>query len=210
MKYYILIIVLLFSTQLNYAGSDYHWVKMNFPDVEVTMIANFESDLYAVSVENELYHFNMYTDNKDTWEVVETGIEARITCVSPRFLGTDKGLYFIDHYDLTFDKIDEFENMNISGVFYRPLVSQFLFIETDMGLFSQTFDGAIKKCTRPDGKKIGDIVEGSSSRILGLTTSGELFYSRDTCQTWTKAVENPEGHKFTAIEEHSYWEPGWF
>ncbi|MCK5741347.1 MAG: T9SS type A sorting domain-containing protein, partial [Chlorobi bacterium] len=194
---------LLLSVNNSYAQDEDSWLKTDFPDSEVRLICGFETDRrIALAVDNNLYQQFWQNTDKYNWIKIEfQDEEIIINAISEDYVGTNKGLYLIYHSEGSFSKIEIVGNLNILEIFQPFQASYGTFISTSQGLYTFTKTELIK-CVLPD-----DVVEISAmafnrdqDEIIGLTTTGELYVSVDNCQSWTKAVENPEGHLFTAVK----------
>ncbi|MDA3843208.1 MAG: hypothetical protein PF588_02410 [Candidatus Kapabacteria bacterium] len=177
------------------------WLKTNFPDKEVIQIFGKEaSEQTALSLDNEIYIKKSIGSNKYEWLKKELFSENEIiNALSYNYIGTDKGLFLIYQAGYSIERVDVVGDMNILDIFESKGGYGTTFLQSPEGLFTFTASELIE-CALPGTDQEITAMAFSNNRTMSLTTSGELFVSNDNCQTWTKAIENPEGHLFTAIK----------
>ena len=200
MKNYLLIIVALFlsfSASVAYAQvDDDYWVKTDFPDTEVSLMFQESSYMvFAITSNNEIYK-----SSNSGWEKTQIIINSNVTSLGnygyfEMLAGTDRGLYAIDLFDLTIEKINYFSQMKIIYI-ASDMFDTYVVTDRKLYYYSSLYEEWIE-CKLPDGNKTLKTITIGSHSVLGITNSGELFVSEDNCETWAKAAENPDGQVFT-------------
>ncbi|MCK5740800.1 MAG: T9SS type A sorting domain-containing protein [Chlorobi bacterium] len=190
---------LLLSVNVFADVDDDSWLKTDFPDKELRLITVEDAgSCLALTKDANIYNHNMDSEEIHTWLKIEFEIEGNVTALSDNYVGTDQGLYLYQ-YKSVYEKIDVVGDMNILEIFESGGGYGTTFLQSPEGLFTFTASELIE-CALPDTDQEITAMAFAENRTMSLTTSGELFVSNNNCQTWTKAVENPEGHLFTAIK----------
>ena len=195
--------IMLSATVSNALEEDY-WVKTDFPDTRVSLIfrdgvSDYVYSVYAVSADNEIYLLNGLS-----WEKLDIIIDQPISSMGGYglfefLIGTDRGLYAVDEFDYTVEKLAYFNNMKIVAI-ASDMFDTYVMTDRDFYYYSDLYMEWIE-CNLPEGNKALKSIAISDYEVMGLTNSGEIYISADNCETWTKAAENPSGHSFTAIEK---------
>nr|MDA3844181.1 hypothetical protein [Candidatus Kapabacteria bacterium] len=186
------VVFMMFSATVSNALDDDYWVKTDFPDTEVKlMFQESPHMIYALTGNNEIYK-----SSYNGWEKLEIILDANVTSLGSygyfeMLAGTDLGLYTIDLFDLTIDKITYFSQMKIVSI-ASDLFDTYVVTDRNLYYYSSLYEEWIE-CKLPDGNKTLKTITIGSYSILGITNSGELFIRDDNCETWTKNADNQDG-----------------
>ena len=182
-----------------FADDDY-WVKTDFPDKEIKQMTGSRSETHvALTTDNEVYILEYQYNGGYSWTKIDFDETEKINAVSDNYFGTDKGLYQTNYSWENINKVDLFQGKNILDIYTDYESQNFPFVKTTDGLYTFNHSELIE-CNMPEeDSEICEMAFNNNS-LLALTQNGELFFSYDNSQTWSKAVENPEGHLFTAVK----------
>ncbi|MCK5742012.1 MAG: T9SS type A sorting domain-containing protein [Chlorobi bacterium] len=184
---------------------DDYWVKTYFPDKEVLSFFNVGgNNVFAASTDGEIYEITSSLNGRVVWEKLNIIIDGEINYFGEFKIGTDIGLFYFHPRDSVQEEVILFRGQNV-------IYCQGPFVLTDQKLYLRGDSGCVE-CSLPDSNKILKSLsietdaDYAVKRIVGITTSGGLFISKDSCRSWNEVEAFPKDHKFSAVEWSDYLE----
>ncbi|MCK5741634.1 MAG: hypothetical protein KAH48_05400, partial [Chlorobi bacterium] len=173
---------------------DDYWVNINFPGAEVKFISNHGPYvLWAATVDSKIYEITYNGLKNSDWERLNLVFEGNITTFNSGYIGTDRGLYRFHSRDSVYE-VEYFHGQNIINCYYGVVL-------TDKNIYFKHDSGWVE-CSLPDNNKTLKSISIESfdiKRTVGITTSGELYISKDSCGSWKEVAGVPKDQEFSAV-----------
>ena len=177
---------------------DDYWVKTDFPEKEVLSFFNVgNNNVFAATTDGEIYEITGYSNNGPVWTKLNIIIDGSISYFGDFSIGTDKGLFDFHPRDSVQPEDEFFHGQKV-------VCCEFRFVLTDQKIYFRG-DSVWLECNLPDSNKTlkSICIEDwymHMKRIVGITTSGELYISLDSCRTWNEVAGDYKDHRFSAVD----------
>lgn len=172
-----------------------YWVNTNFPGSEVKFLIGGRDNVFAISADNHVYVHRRNPNLEWFWEKLEIEIEGDVKYAYKYDICTDKVWYTF--FDPSWSVMQDTVFEDISHItFVQGNCASYIAYNKLHHIYNHKSYGNI-----PEGNKIFKTISADNYTVkyAGITNSGELFVSYDTCKTWEKPANYPQNHFFTDI-----------